>query len=221
MRLFTRTNPAGAQALYDGTGNIGSDMVLRKISNSSIFTFPTGTGHPPSFISPEAGQLEVIWNICLKAVEKAKQTLGIYAADGSVDSAAVASKFKNFLPALALHEKRMLRAAGTYIGAPVGDISISYAMDAEPIDVVWMDAANKVATAEWLSPEARTLIIQDMTRSKIEDMGVSMINFESIVNGVAVKDAATLAGETAAAVSAASGNTSGGNTGNNESSTPA
>ena len=57
-----------------------------------------------------------------------------------------------------------------------------------------------------------------MTRSKIEDMGVSMINFESIVNGVAVKDAATLAGETAAAVSAASGNAPGGN---NESSTPA
>lgn len=39
------------------------DIILKKIGTSQIFTYPSNSGHPPQFISPDVRSLQTIWKM--------------------------------------------------------------------------------------------------------------------------------------------------------------
>lgn len=50
---------------------------LKKIGTSTIFTFPSDTGHPPAFISPDTSQISVIWTMIGQHVQEIWRLAGL------------------------------------------------------------------------------------------------------------------------------------------------
>jgi len=44
------------------------DIILKKIGTSQIFTYPSNSGHPPQFISPDVRSLQTIWKMILEHI---------------------------------------------------------------------------------------------------------------------------------------------------------
>lgn len=57
---------------------------LKKIGTSHIFTFPSDTGHPPSFISPDTSQVEIIWKMIKEHVKEIWRLAGLRSWDEGV-----------------------------------------------------------------------------------------------------------------------------------------
>lgn len=59
---------------------------LKRIGTSSIFTFPSDTGHPPAFISPDTSQLEIIWKMIGEHVKEIWRLAGLRSWDEGIST---------------------------------------------------------------------------------------------------------------------------------------
>lgn len=53
---------------------------LRKIGTSSMWTFPSDSSHPPSFIAPETANLETIWRMVIAHIREIHRLAGLTGA---------------------------------------------------------------------------------------------------------------------------------------------
>ena len=57
---------------------------LKRIGTSHIFTFPSDTGHPPSFISPDTSQVDIIWKMIKEHVKEIWRLAGLRSWDEGI-----------------------------------------------------------------------------------------------------------------------------------------
>jgi hypothetical protein len=71
-----------SQLIYPDDGSLGeesetSDDPLRKISTSSIMTFPSNSAQPPQFISPNTETISVIWDLVVDHIKEIYRLAGL------------------------------------------------------------------------------------------------------------------------------------------------
>jgi len=71
-----------SQLIYPDDGRLveeseSSDDPLRKIGTSYILTFPSDSGQPPQFISPDVSNISVIWNLIVDHVKEIYRISGL------------------------------------------------------------------------------------------------------------------------------------------------
>lgn len=181
--------------ILDGPVNTGHDKLLKKLSQSSVFTFPVGTGHPPSFISPDVTQLSSVWDVVKDIITMSLHAAGLTDAQGAVDATVIASTASDIGESLASHEERVLGIACEYLGVQP-DVTVSYPSFTEAVDMSWLDQCGQVAEASWLTPDARRLLITNILARKAPSLPGT--DYEALINGIDVKDEADMALETAA-----------------------
>lgn len=67
--------PEDPQAQLDEKDEGGDP--LRVIGTSQIFTFPSTSGHPPAFISPDRQQIDAIWKMIQQHIDKIYELAGL------------------------------------------------------------------------------------------------------------------------------------------------
>lgn len=205
-REWLRVNtPTGE--IEDGDALNGTDRVLRNLSQSSVFTFPANTGHPPAFISPDATQLNVVWGIAKDVMTQACVQLGLFDSVGNVDASGAAPYLSGMADTLTGLEKNILSTSLRYIGVQSDAYTIVYPNFSPPADTSWMDMAEKISGATYLSMDAKKKMIQDLLNSNLDSLPV--VDKTALANAVEITDPVAEAARLAAATAKANGTGSG------------
>lgn len=168
----------------DGPRETGQDRVVKKISQSAVFTFPSGTGHPPSFISPDVSQLGEVWGVVKDMVAMYLHAAGVADKSGALDQTLIEAVGTEVGAALARHEERVLRIASAYVsGTP--DIYVSYPAIKKRADYGWLTDCQTVAGSTFLSDDAKAAVIEHIIDGSAPDM--SKQDFERVRNGIEIK----------------------------------
>lgn len=183
LRQWARLeSPTGE--IEDGSASPGLDRVLRRVANSSVFTFPADTGQPPKFISPEASQLNTIWEIAKGIMETASMNLGMFDKAGNILPEETIPYFRAMATELVSFEKRLLSTAMLYLGQNNQEYSILYPYYAPAPNMDWMDTCDRIASAMWLDDNAKQLMIQNIIKD--QQLGLTESDTNTIVNGVSI-----------------------------------
>ena len=204
-REWIRLN-ASAGEIEDGDAMNGTDRVLRHLSQSSVFTFPANTGHPPAFISPDATQLAVVWGIAKDVMTQASVQLGMFDSAGNVDASSSAPYLSGMADTLTGIEKNILSTCLRYVGVQTDAYTIVYPNFATPADTTWMDTADRISGSSWLSMEAKKNIVQDLLNSNLDSMPV--VDKTSLANAVEITDPVAEAARLAKATGGTGGSSS-------------
>ena len=98
-----------------------TDPTLKKLSNASVLTFPSNTGHPPNYISPPVSGIGDVWKVVRDSIFLAMYVTGIQRYDGSFDIEFVSSKCSKVAKTLSGLEKYILKTVFKYIGNEMPD----------------------------------------------------------------------------------------------------
>lgn len=184
-REWLRLNAAPGD-IEDGDVLNGTDRVLRNLSQSSVFTFPANTGHPPAFISPDATQLNVVWGIAKDVMTQASVQLGLFDSVGNVDASGAAPYLSGMADTLTGLEKNILSTCLRYVGVQTDAYTVVYPNFTPPPDTTWMDMAEKIAGATWLSMDAKKKMIQDLLNANLDSLPV--VDKTSLATAVEIAD---------------------------------
>jgi hypothetical protein len=71
-----------SQLIYPDDGTLAEssesgDDPVKKIGTSCIFTFPSDSGQPPQYISPDTANIEVIWNLVIDHIKEIYRIAGL------------------------------------------------------------------------------------------------------------------------------------------------
>ena len=183
---------AGAVAgMLDGDIETGHDSIVMKMANSAAFTFPTGTGHPPQFISPDVSELNAVWKVVPESIKLIMQTLGIANANGDIDEGFVAAIAAELTVALAEHERKCIAAACSYLSIDPAEYSVSYPAFNVERDTGWITTCSAIAKQTWLSVEARSLLIQQELERSLPYM--TAVDYKTIIDGIVIEEVAEVA----------------------------
>lgn len=207
LSIYNRFNTPPSE-ITDGNLSTGLDRVLRKVSQSSVFTFPAGTGQPPSFISPDASQLGTVWDITQRIITTTATNLGIFDAAGNIIKDVAAPYFTSFASTLATHEDRILTTALAYLSGSGSkfDFSVTYPQYQKELNADWMDIADRIASAKWLKEEAKVAIIQGLIDTNVS--GIPVADKSQLADAVEIVDELQQQIQLAQATGKAASNTS-------------
>jgi hypothetical protein len=162
-----------------------TDSVLRMLSDSAALTWPAGTGHPPQFISPNATELKNIWRAIKEILTQAVMSTGLTDHRGNVTLESCASVMKVFSTSAAAHEEKVLKTVVRYQGSGnIDDISVTYPKVPTEFDTQWINTCTQIASATWLSDEAKVELIKGYVISNADNIPLALVN--SVLNGVEI-----------------------------------
>lgn len=113
----------------------GVDTILQILSESSALTWPAGTGHPPSFISPNGSQLETIFSSVLGVKKESIAQTGLADSTGDITKDSAAHLLKPYVSSLATHERRIMNAVSHLLFSAPGDYYSCYEVFSKEDDV--------------------------------------------------------------------------------------
>lgn len=113
----------------------GADTILQILSESSALTWPAGTGHPPSFISPNGSQLETIFNSILGLKKEFIYQTGLADKEGEITKDSAAHLLRPYSTSLANHERRIMNAVSHILLRTPGDYYSCYEAFSDGDDV--------------------------------------------------------------------------------------
>lgn len=185
VQKFARVS-TGTDDIISGAADIGMNRVLRVMSQSSVFTFPAQTGHPPNFISPDATQLRNIWAIAKDVAVQTAAQIGLFDSNGNVSNVSSPPYFSGSADSMMAIERKILGTSLRYLNVTSDQFSVLYPNFEAPVDLSWMDFADRIAACTWLSTEAKAKIITEYVQAKADTL--PLIDRSILDNAVKVQE---------------------------------
>lgn len=167
------------------------DLILAKLSQARALTYPSNTGHPPSFITPNATEMKNVWRAIKEILVLLPSLTSVADQRGNVSLEAGYTVLSDFIKSIAAHEESILKTVCAYIGLDSADTSVEYPIpmgianaDASQVPA-WVEAASSVAAATWLTPEAKTAVITDIVTAALPTLPVEAR--AAIIDGIIIQ----------------------------------
>lgn len=146
---------------------LAASEVLYRLSQSKAITWPSGTGHPPSFISPNGSQLENIYNSILGLKKELLSSTGLADADGEITMDSAGHILVPFSTSLEAHEKRILDTAARYanFSSDVYSMYTSVNMNEDIQEV--LAVCDSVVASTALNDKAKNAIVDSIMKKHL------------------------------------------------------
>lgn len=144
------------------------DLVLQHVSQARALTYPSNTGHPPSFITPSATEMKNVWRAIKEMSVLLPSLTSVADQRGNISLEAGYTVLSDFIKSIATHETNIIKTVCAYIGLNTEDIDVEYPIPAGIAEASvsqvpeWVASASVVAAVTWLTQDAKTRVISDI-----------------------------------------------------------